>query len=97
MVIMVIVVVVVVVMIINKTIIYSCNENKLDCLDECNRHSQHIIDGYKYHYHINYNYNLTCLKGLLLNYYYQLYNVNHNAILLLDTSLSTSTFTNVYI
>ena len=37
---------------------YSCNDefgrqNDKDCLDECNGHGQHTIDGFKYHYHVN--------------------------------------------
>ena len=35
---------------------YSCDDDRSDdkdCLDECNGHSQHTIDGFKYHYHVN--------------------------------------------
>ena len=35
--------------------IYRCdhaNANPADCLDSCNGHRQHLIDGFKYHYHI---------------------------------------------
>lgn len=36
---------------------YGCNPNDpnvdtADCVDECNGHSQHEIDGFKYHYHM---------------------------------------------
>ncbi len=36
-------------------LIYGCshsNADSADCVDECNGHGQHEIDGFKYHYHI---------------------------------------------
>jgi len=41
----------------NQNKMYACTNttyaNQSDCLDECNGHSQHTVDGYKYHYHIS--------------------------------------------